>query len=87
MDDPFEFRWGLDQDGYELKVVEDSGIGSLGRILSDEWKFEPVPLSAYYVIAGNGGPIRYYRPLEEEGALAAFRRDMPEPRRCASLRQ
>jgi hypothetical protein len=72
VDDPFEFRWGLDQDGYELKVVEYSGIGSLGGALSDEWNFEPVPLSTHYVVAGNGGPIRYYRPLEEEGLWLHF---------------
>jgi len=83
MDNPFDFVWGVDQDGYELKRVKDVGFGSLGRALAalDDSNFNEgyEPFSEYLVVAGCGGPIRYYRPLDNDGLWLRFAENCRHP--------
>src|SRR4051794_18103430 len=79
MDSPFAFEWGVDQEGYELRRFKDEGFGSLGHFGSLAASYEPAPFSEYFVVVGRGGPMRYYRPLDEDGLWLRFAETCREP--------
>jgi hypothetical protein len=59
-DSPFRFVWPVDQDGYDIEQVkldEPTGIGN-------ERECDHV--------RSRGGPLRYYRPLNEDGLWLRF---------------
>ena len=63
--DLFTFEWPVDKAGYDLELVKPRR--SPGR--------SPTQLTAghtepYYVIRRQGGPLSYYRPLEDHPGLA-----------------
>lgn len=54
----FEFRWAMDQDGYEIEHVPASTGGSL---LSSVYEHD--------LIRPRGGPLRWYRPMDDHPGL------------------
>ena len=66
MADPFTFDWPVDQDGYVLNLVapeEREADLEKGVLLAGGKKDQ---------ITAKGGPLRYYRPLENEGLWRRF---------------
>ena len=62
----FSFEWPVDQNGYLLEEVEPEAKSSAARTL----------LGPKRIIRPKGGPIRYYRPLEEQVGLARMFADI-----------
>ncbi len=61
MDDtPFRFVWPVDQEGYEIKRVKLDQPRGLGMERE------------YDAIRSMGGPLRFYRPLDEDGLWLQF---------------
>jgi hypothetical protein len=58
--DPFAFEWGVDQDGYQ---IERKNAGN-SRFFGPTPEFDMVTL--------RGGPLRYYRPLDNDGLWLRF---------------
>jgi len=56
VDNPFVFVWPVDRDGYAIEHVGPTGTTVLGSV-------------QYDVIRPKGGPLLYYRPLDEHPGL------------------
>src|SRR5277367_4620346 len=54
----FEFRWAVDQDGYEIKAIETRTGPSLADAVFWEARICP-----------RGGPLREYRPMDDHPGL------------------
>jgi hypothetical protein len=59
-DGPFRFAWPVDQDGYEIAHVTLEQPRGLGMERE------------YDLVRGKGGPLRFYRPLEDDGLWLRF---------------
>ena len=61
-DNPFRFVWPVDQDGYEVERATLTEPQGLGGLVQREYDF----------IRSRGGPLRFYRPLEDDGLWLRF---------------
>jgi hypothetical protein len=55
---PFEFRWSVDQDGYDINLVQMRTGPDLADAELEEWRICP-----------RGGPLREYRPMDDHPDL------------------
>jgi hypothetical protein len=61
-ENPFRFVWAVDQDGYEVERATLKEAQGLGGVVEREYDF----------IRSRGGPLRFYRPLEDDGLWLRF---------------
>jgi hypothetical protein len=73
---PFVFEWPVDQDGYDVVHEEparspNATFLSQGEVTAGATALDHYRQGAagYYVIRRRGGPLRYYRPLDDEPGL------------------
>lgn len=64
MDQLFKFEWGVDEHGYEAASAEELPPGVERPVL------EEPPINGGWWIRRKGGPLRWYRPLENRRGLA-----------------
>ena len=63
--EPFTFEWPVDQDGYDVIEKTESGVSEDLIFLSGQLR----GIDDRRAVRRRGGPLRFYRPLEEAPAL------------------